>query len=117
MNTAQAFEAMWNDDTYFTDSGELAVVFASRYDDVHQRTFVTVTCFQQEGDLYRKIVEHHTEQAYPEEQIATLLTDVGFDVSARCDCFTFREPSDESTRIMWIARRPDGFAGHTLGVQ
>jgi ubiquinone/menaquinone biosynthesis C-methylase UbiE len=106
MNTAQAFESMWNDDTYFTDAEDVSVAFTSRYDGVHQRTSVTVTCFHREGDLYRKIVEHHVEQAYPPEQIATLLTDAGFDAPVALDCFTFVPPNDESTRIMWLARRP-----------
>jgi ubiquinone/menaquinone biosynthesis C-methylase UbiE len=106
MNTAWAFATFWDDETYFTDTGELAVVFQSVYYPARQRTTVTVTCFQREGDLYRKIVERHTEQAYPAEQIATLLTDVGFRVEAQYDCFSFNAPTPTSGRIMWAARRP-----------
>ncbi len=106
MNTAYAMATAWNDAIYFTDSDDLAVVFQSEYDERRQRTSVVVTCFQREGELYRKLAERHTEQAYPPEQIATLLTDVGFHLEASYDCFTLREPTSRTTRIMWVARRP-----------
>ncbi|MHB0857938.1 MAG: class I SAM-dependent DNA methyltransferase [Anaerolineae bacterium] len=106
MNTAWAMAMSWDDETYFTDSEDLSVILTSSYDASRQRVSVVVTCFEREGDLYRKIAERHTEQAYPNEQIATLLTDVGFRLEASYDCFTFKAPSPTSTRIMWVARRP-----------
>ena len=106
MNTAWAFATIWDDQTYFEDSPELSVVLRSEYDSLRQRTSVVVTCFERVGDLYHKIVERHTEQAYPPEQIATLLTDAGFVVEATYDCFSFREPSPTTCRIMWVARCP-----------
>lgn len=108
MNTAQAFETMWNDDIYFVDSEDLSVILASQYDRRQQRTAVTLTCFERVGELYRKIVERHTEQAYPEEEVATLLTDAGLAVRARYDCFTYWLATEDSTRIMWVAQRPTG---------
>jgi ubiquinone/menaquinone biosynthesis C-methylase UbiE len=106
MNTAYALATFWDDETYFTDSGDLAMVMQSDYDADHQRAEVTVTCFQRVGELYRKIVETHVEQAYPEEQSATLLRDVGFAVEGRYACFTFDTPTASTPRIMWVARKP-----------
>jgi len=108
LNTAWALEALWGDETYFIDSDDLTVVMRSDHDSRRQRTVVTVTCFQRVGDLYHKIIERHTEQAYPPEQIATLLTDVGFGVEGRYDCFSLDPPTSSSYRIMWAARRPAG---------
>ena len=105
MNTAWAFSALWDGETYFTTSDDLSVVLKSDYDATRQRTSVEVTCFQRVGDLYHKIVERHVEQAYPREQIATLLTDAGFRVEAHYDCFTFDESTPSSLRIMFVARR------------
>ena len=105
MNTAQAFATRWNDETYFTDSDALSTVLKSQYDEYRQRTSVTVTCFCRVGDLYHKVQERHTEQAYPPEQIATFLRDAGLTVEAAYDCFTTEPPSEESARIMWVARR------------
>ncbi|MBM3189184.1 MAG: class I SAM-dependent methyltransferase [Chloroflexi bacterium] len=112
MNTACAFERVWNDQIYFTDSDDLSVILQCRYDARQQRTSVTVTCFERQGELYRKLVETHTEQAYPDEQIATLLTDVGFQVQARYACFTQVEPTADAMRIMWVARRPENTGDH-----
>ncbi len=110
MNTAYAFVSFWDGDTYFTDDDDLAVVMESEYDDLRQRTTVHVTCFQREGELYRKLTETHTEQAYPPEQVATLLADVGFRVEASYECFTFLPPGPNTSRILWVARKPDDVA-------
>lgn len=107
MNTAYAFAAFWDGETYFTDSGDLAVVLESDYDEGRQRTTVQVTCFQREGELYRKLTENHTEQAYPPEQVATLLTDAGLRVEASYECFTFLPPGPTTSRILWVARKPE----------
>jgi SAM-dependent methyltransferase len=106
MNTAWAMAALWNGETYFSDSDDLSVVFESTYDARQQRTTVKVVCFQRAGDLFRKIVEQHTEQAYPPEHIATLLADVGLRVEAQYECFTLREPTPTTFRIMFVTRRP-----------
>jgi SAM-dependent methyltransferase len=106
MNTAWALATLWDDETYFTDGDDLSVVMQSRYDDRRQRAIVVVTCFERIGELYNKIVEQHVEQAYPLEQVATLLTDAGFQIEAQYDCFTFREPGPETLRIMWVALKP-----------
>lgn len=106
MNTAWDFATLWDDVTYFTDSDDLAVILKSTYDSLRQRAIVVVTCFQRTNDLYCKIVEKHIEQAYPREQIATLLTDAGFHLEAQYDCFSFEQPTPTTLRIMWVARRP-----------
>ena len=109
MNTAWSFVTFWNGDMYYTDSRDLSVVWQSEYDASQQRATVVVTCFQRaEDELYHKIIERHTEQAYPPEQIATLLADVGFRVEAHYECFSFLQPTAKTYRIMWVARRPKG---------
>jgi ubiquinone/menaquinone biosynthesis C-methylase UbiE len=110
MNTAWALATLWDDETYFTDGPDLSMVMQSKYDDRRQRAIVVVTCFERAGELYRKIVEQHTEQSYPLEQVAMLLTDAGFQIEADYDCFTFHEPGPETLRIMWVARKPPELA-------
>lgn len=107
MNTAYALATYWDDETYFTDTGDLATIMQSEYDEAHQRAEVTMTCFQRVGELYHKIVETHTEQAYPQEQIATLLRDAGFAVEGCYACFSFDPPDEATPRIMWAARKPE----------
>jgi len=106
MNTAWVMASLWDDEIYFTDSDELSVIMQSEYDRNRQRTTVVVTCFERVDGYYRKIVEEHQEQAYPPEHIATLLTDVGFRAEAMYDCFSLRQPSPTSFRVMFVARKP-----------
>lgn len=108
MNTAWALAELWDDETFVVDREDLTVILQCKYDPQRQRETVMVTCFQRVNELYRKIVECHTEQAYPDEQIATLLADAGFQLEARYDCFSFENPTPSTSRIMWVARRPVG---------
>jgi SAM-dependent methyltransferase len=108
MNTAYALENYWEGQTYMTDTPDLTVVMASEHDyDLHRST-VTVTCFEREGDVYRKYIETHVEQAYPQEHVATLLSDVGLSVVNAYACFTFSPPEFDTTRILWVAQKPGG---------
>jgi ubiquinone/menaquinone biosynthesis C-methylase UbiE len=106
MNTAYALAELWDDEVHLSDEEDMTVIFASHYDERRQRVTVEATVFERRGELYRKIQEEHTEQAYPLEQVATLLTDVGFKVEAYYDCFSFIRAYDETFRIMWVARKP-----------
>jgi len=105
MNTAYAFASMWDGDTYVHDSADLTVLLSGAYDERKQRVHATVTWFERQGDLWAKGSEEHVEQAYPPEQIATHLQDVGFTVEGYYDCFTLRAPDDETVRILWVAQR------------
>lgn len=106
MNTPWALATFWDDTTYVTDGPDCTVILESDFDAFRQRTTVKVTSFQREGELYRKSIEHHTEQGYPREHIATLLSDVGFQIEGMYHCFTFDPPTATCPRILWAARRP-----------
>jgi hypothetical protein len=106
MNTAWALATQWDDETMVIDTQDLTIIFQSTYDATRQRVSLIATIFQRVGELYHKIVEHHVEQAYPEEHIATLLTDAGFRVEASYHCFRTTPPTASTGRIMWVARKP-----------
>ncbi len=106
MNTPWALETYWDDSTYMTDAPNCTVILASVFDPYRQRTTVTVTSFAREGELYRKSVEVHTEQGYPREHVATLLTDAGLQIEGMYHCFTFEPPAASCPRILWAARKP-----------
>ncbi len=110
MNTAYALAVLWDDEVHLSDDEDMTVIFDSQYEGQRQRVTVRATVFERQGALYRKIQEEHTEQAYPPEQVATLLTDAGFCVEAHYDCFSFVRAYDESYRIMWAARKPSAAA-------
>jgi len=106
MNTAYAFATMWDGDTYVHDGPDLTVLISGAYDEYRQRVRATVTWFERRGSLWAKGSEEHVEQAYPLEHVAMHLQDAGFVVEECYDCFTLQKPDDETTRILWMARRP-----------
>jgi len=105
MNTAYCFESLWDGDAYVHDSSDLTVLISGAYDERKQRVHARVTWFERQDDLWAKGSEEHVEQAYPPEQVATHLQDVGFMIEGCYDCFTLREPDEESVRIFWVAHR------------
>ncbi|NLV74568.1 MAG: class I SAM-dependent methyltransferase [Chloroflexi bacterium] len=105
MNTPWVLANHWDDATLVLDTPDLTTILQSVYDPHQQRAGVTVTCFERQGELYRKIQENHQEQAYPLEQISDNLVRCGFQIEALYECFTF-DPADDSTqRALWVARR------------
>ena len=105
MNTAWAMAALWDDETFLTDTDDLTVMLESAYEPRDQRTTVKVVCFQRLGELYEKVSEVHTEQAYPPEHVAMLLADAGLRIEAQYECFTLNQPTPTTFRIMYVARR------------
>ena len=106
MNTAYAFALHWDGENYVDDTPGLTVLMHGDYDSAYQRVTARVTWFELHGDAYIKGSEEHTEQAYPPEQVSTYLADEGFIVEGCYECFTQTPPADQSTRILWVARKP-----------
>lgn len=106
MNTPWVLANQWDDATYMSDSDELTAIMHSSYDARLQRATVTVTCFERQGELYRKTQEQHIEQAYPLEQVSSDLQLAGFRIEAMLRCFTFQPASYQDPRAVWVARKP-----------
>ena len=102
MNTPWVLANHWDDATLVLDTPDLTTILQSFYDPHQQRAGVTVTCFERQGELYRKIQENHQEQAYPLEQISDNLVRCGFQIEALYECFTF-DPAGSQRALWWRA--------------
>ena len=70
-------------------------------------TYAFIFDFVQQTDgSYRRFREVHTERAYAEADVRSMLAAAGFGVEAVYDCFTLQPPNERSLRHMYVARRP-----------
>jgi len=107
MNTKVTLEEVWGNNTFFVENPEMALVLRSGYEPNSGLSTVDIVGFvRQEGDLYARFDEHHSEVAYDNAQVHSALEAVGLEVEAAYKCFQF-DPLDKDTRrIMWVARKP-----------
>ncbi len=60
---------------------------------------------RQENGLYERMTETFTEHIHPHEQLAEMLADSGFSLLEVLDGDTFAEPTAQSERLLYIARK------------
>jgi hypothetical protein len=81
-------------------------IMQSHYDTSNGCSTLVLTGFTPTGrGRYRRFREVHIERAYPQAEVAALLTATGFTVEAVYDCFTLQAPHARSLREMYVARR------------
>lgn len=103
MNTIWALAEIWDHNTYFSESEEIAVVMSSQYDDEAHIASVTMVAFVRRGELYERIEELHCERGYPERTVSAAMERAGLQVLATYECFTHEPPTSHSPRILWVA--------------
>jgi ubiquinone/menaquinone biosynthesis C-methylase UbiE len=106
MNTQEALEHVWGNNTFFVEGRHLTVVMDSGYDSETGLSTVHIVGFvQQANGLYDRFDEHHTEIAYDNDVVRSALEEAGLYVQAMYECFDFHPPDEETRRIMWVARK------------
>lgn len=61
-----------------------------------------LTFFIQDGDVYKRFDEYHTERAYKEEFIENTLNSVGFKLVAKLDNYTDAAINEKTERITYV---------------
>lgn len=110
MNTIWALAEIWDNNTYFSESDDLAIVMESEYSPEAEMAAVRVVAFRRRGELYERIEETHVERAYPEGTVTAALARAGLQVLEQYECFSFHSPKARSPRILWVATRPQAVA-------
>nr|MBC7245269.1 class I SAM-dependent methyltransferase [Chloroflexota bacterium] len=105
MNTREMLEHVWDNNTFFVEGKNLAIVMVSSYDPEMGLSTVDVVGFvRQENGLYERFEERHMERAYENMQVRAALERAGLRVEAAYECFSFDPPDEETRRILWVAR-------------
>lgn len=112
MNTQETLEHVWDNNTFFVEGRDLAVVMVSSYDPATRLSTVDIVGFvRREDGLYERFEEQHVETAYENEQVKAALEKAGLHVEATYECFGFEPPDEETRRILWVARAKHGLQG------
>jgi 2-polyprenyl-3-methyl-5-hydroxy-6-metoxy-1,4-benzoquinol methylase len=106
MNTQEMLEHIWDNNTFFVEGRDLAIVMQSHYEPDIRLSTVRLTGFvRQATGLYDRFDESHVEAAYDSSAVRQALQDGGFRVEAAYECFAFDPAQRETHRVMWVARR------------
>jgi ubiquinone/menaquinone biosynthesis C-methylase UbiE len=61
--------------------------------------------FVKEGQVYRRFDEHHSERAYTEEYIESILKEIGFKIVKKMDKYEEKTVSDTTERICYVLKK------------
>ena len=84
----------------------MAYIWENNYDEEEQINEYATNFFIQQEDsvLYERFEEIHYQKAYSIQKVSTFLSEVGLELVATYDAFTFQPPSKDSERIYFIAK-------------
>ncbi len=106
MNTRYFLEHDWAAAEVQEQPGYIQVG-QSRFDSQQALSTMRLTGFVGDDNHgYARFDETHIERAYPQEVVAALVEEVGLQLDAIYDCFTFQPPYPTSQRLAWVVRKP-----------
>lgn len=89
------------------DERGIAYLWTCDYNPEREEIRHNLTFFvRQEGDLYRRFTEQHTQRAYGADWLAAQLTVAGFEVLHVLADFKWKEPDEDAERLFFVARKP-----------
>ncbi|MBB6218267.1 ubiquinone/menaquinone biosynthesis C-methylase UbiE [Anaerosolibacter carboniphilus] len=91
--------------TFAENHKGVSYIWENYYDEKRGVCDFDLTLFVQEEKLYRKHTESHSQRAYREEEITSMLDKIPFKKMDFFDAFTFQKPNLESERIYFICQK------------
>ena len=106
VNTPYKHEHILADNTFVYDTDEVYCVWQNEYQG-NGRTDIYLDFFaeDEESGMYDRYSDDFSETAYPAEIIAELLENAGFEVCACYEYLTENEPTEESEKLTFVARK------------
>ena len=92
VNTQYKLETLFGDRSFGDDFGDFAYVQKARYDPAHDRCELLLTFFLLEGEMYRRVVEHHVQRWFSDAEMYAAVADSGFEVQRTCQGYMERHP-------------------------
>jgi len=66
---------------------------------------MNLTFFAKEGQVYRRFDEHHSERAYKEEYVESVLNEIGFKIIKKMDNYEDKAVSESTERICYVLKK------------
>lgn len=105
-NTVHKYRDIIGEETIAESREDGAFIWDNYYDEEECLNEYEVTFFlQEEGELFRRHREVHTQRAYEFQEIRFLLEEVGFTIKGEFDDYQEVEPNVESERICLLAQK------------
>lgn len=106
VNTLYKHEKILGDNTFVYDMEGVYCVWQNEYAG-EGRTEIYLDFFAEvkESGMYERYSDDFAETAYPRELIVDMLTDAGFEVCACYEYLTEDEPTAESEKLTFVARK------------
>ena len=104
VNTQYKLETLFGDRSFGDDLGDFAYVQKARYDPVRHRCELLLTFFLLEGEMYRRVVEHHVQRWFSDAEVYAAVAHSGFEVQRTCQGYTNAERTPDTARATWVVR-------------
>lgn len=104
VNTLYKHEQVLGDNTFVYDTDEVYCVWQNEYqgDGV---TDIYLDFFEERNGVYHRYSDEFSETAFSRESIETMLVEAGFEVVACYEYLTENEPTEESEKLTFVARK------------
>lgn len=105
MNSHYKLSRVIADNTFTYDSEFVSYVWENEYDEKENICDFYLTFFvSSDGENYRRFDEEHTQRAYTLSEVKGALFEAGFEDVCVYDGYSFKEPREESERLVYTAR-------------
>ncbi|MFT5874562.1 MAG: ubiquinone/menaquinone biosynthesis C-methylase UbiE [Clostridium sp.] len=66
---------------------------------------MSLTFFVKEGQVYRRFDEEHSERAYKDKYVESVIKEAGFEIIKKMDNYEDKEVSDQTERICYVLKK------------
>lgn len=103
INSYYKLSEILGNNTYNHDSDDLVYIWENTFEE--EIVDMYLTFFVKEGDVYRRFDEHHSERAYSEEKIESLLEDAKLSVIKKLDTYESNKICKKTERITYVVKK------------
>ena len=105
VNTEYKHKQILANNTFIRETNDVFLVWQNFYDEDTKTTEICLDFFKERNGVYIRESEDFCERAYSDVEINQMLSMTGFEVLAVYDDMSYNEPTDESQRIIYVARK------------
>ncbi len=105
INSFYKLKEIIGNNTFVEDNEEVFYVWENEFDDTTNICGFYITFFIKDNGIYKRFDEQHFERAYTTEQIILALRKAKFSQIEEYEGFSFKKPSVESERLVFIVKK------------
>ncbi len=109
MNTPYKLQHILGNNLFYEIRDDITYLWRNEYLPEEKKCNFDLTFFVKEAeDIYRRLEEEQQQRAWAIDEIRLLLQKSGLELLEVYEAFTQCPPSEETERVFYIARRPEG---------